>query len=76
MRSPFRSARLSLLTGARQAEGVAVVIEGLRGDQAHYPASDPGHCLQRDLFDLVLVSSLENGQLVAGGSTVPKEQQA
>ncbi len=48
----------------------------LRGDQAHYPASDPVYCLQRDLFDFVLVASLESGRLVARGIAVPKEQAA
>jgi 2-phosphosulfolactate phosphatase len=37
----------------------------LRGDQAHYPPADPVYCLQRDLFDFVLVARLEQGQLVA-----------
>jgi 2-phosphosulfolactate phosphatase len=37
----------------------------LRGDQAHYPPADPIYCLQRDLFDFVLVARLELGQLVA-----------
>ena len=26
----------------------------LRGDQAHYPASDPIYCLQRDLFGFAM----------------------
>jgi phosphosulfolactate phosphohydrolase-like enzyme len=46
----------------------------LCGDQTHYPASDPIYCLQRDLFDFVLVATLENGWLVARGIDVPKEQ--
>jgi 2-phosphosulfolactate phosphatase len=37
----------------------------LRGDQPHYPPADPIYCLQRDLFDFVLVATMENGQLVA-----------
>jgi 2-phosphosulfolactate phosphatase len=37
----------------------------LRGDQDHYPKEDPVYCLQRDLFDFVLVASLEDGQLIA-----------
>jgi 2-phosphosulfolactate phosphatase len=37
----------------------------LRGDQLHYPPADPVHCLQRDLFDFVLVATAEDGQLVA-----------
>ncbi|MGD9046737.1 MAG: 2-phosphosulfolactate phosphatase [Anaerolineae bacterium] len=48
----------------------------LRGDQAHYPASDPIYCLQRDLFDFVFVASLENGRLVAKGIDVPTEPAA
>ncbi len=37
----------------------------LRGDQAHFPQTDPFYCLQRDLFDFVLVAAQEDGQLVA-----------
>ena len=37
----------------------------LRGDQPHFPPTDPVYCLQRDLFDFVLVAALEDGQLVA-----------
>jgi 2-phosphosulfolactate phosphatase len=37
----------------------------LRGDQPHYPPADPVYCLQRDLFDFVLMATMENGQLVA-----------
>jgi len=37
----------------------------LRGDQDWYPPADPLFCLQRDLFDFVLVATQENGQLVA-----------
>jgi 2-phosphosulfolactate phosphatase len=37
----------------------------LRGDQAHYPPADPIYCLQRDLFDFVLIARQEHGQLVA-----------
>ena len=40
-------------------------LKFLRGDQAHYPPADPVYCLQRDLFDFVLVARLEHGQLVA-----------
>jgi 2-phosphosulfolactate phosphatase len=42
----------------------------LRGDRAHYPAADPVYCLQRDLFDFVLVAKMEDGQLVARRITV------
>lgn len=45
----------------------------LRGDQAHYPPADPIYCLQRDLFDFVLVARLEDGQLVARRLDVPEE---
>lgn len=37
----------------------------LRGDQAHYPREDPLYCLQRDLFDFVLLAGIERGRLVA-----------
>jgi 2-phosphosulfolactate phosphatase len=39
----------------------------LRGDQPHYPPADPVYSLQRDLFDFVLVATLEDGLLVARG---------
>jgi hypothetical protein len=48
----------------------------MRGDPARYPASDPVYCLQRDLFDFVLVATLENGRLVARGIDVPMERPA
>ncbi len=44
----------------------------LRGDQAHYPAQDPIFCLQRDLFDFVLVAVQEGGRLVARRVDVPQ----
>jgi 2-phosphosulfolactate phosphatase len=37
----------------------------LRGDEDHFPPTDPLYCLQRDLFDFVIVAALEDGQLVA-----------
>lgn len=37
----------------------------LRGDQPHFPPTDPLYCLQRDVFDFVLVAAQEDGQLVA-----------
>jgi 2-phosphosulfolactate phosphatase len=37
----------------------------LRGDRAYYPPPDPIYCLQRDLFDFVLVAVQEGGRLVA-----------
>jgi 2-phosphosulfolactate phosphatase len=43
----------------------------LRGDQAHYPAADPIYCLQRDLFDFVLVATLGHDRLVATRVDVP-----
>lgn len=44
----------------------------LRGDQAHYPPPDPVYCLQRDLFDFVLVTAQEQGRLVARRVDVPR----
>jgi phosphosulfolactate phosphohydrolase-like enzyme len=95
-----RIVRKSLLTGARQAEGVAVVIDVLRAFtcaafMAHLGAEkivllaepeavlklkrDEG-CLavgeERDLFDFVLVATLENGRMVAQSIDVPAEQPA
>jgi 2-phosphosulfolactate phosphatase len=43
----------------------------LRADQVHYPAEDPIYCLQRDLFDFVLVARLDQGRLVARRVDVP-----
>lgn len=43
----------------------------LRGDQAHYPPPDPIYCLQRDLFDFVLVAVQQEGRLVARRVDVP-----
>ena len=37
----------------------------LRGDQDHFPPTDPIYCLQRDLFDFALVAAQKDGQLVA-----------
>ncbi|MCP4539402.1 MAG: 2-phosphosulfolactate phosphatase [Chloroflexi bacterium] len=41
----------------------------LRGDQAHFPQTDPIYCLQRDVFDFVIVAKREgrdqSEQLVA-----------
>jgi 2-phosphosulfolactate phosphatase len=45
----------------------------LRGDQSHFPPTDPVYCLQRDLFDFVLVATLEDGQLIARRVDVPRE---
>lgn len=62
-----------LLTG-RPYDHVAVLREIVRhhcvqkfiqGDQAHFPPADPIYCLQRDLFDFVLVAREEQGYLVA-----------
>jgi 2-phosphosulfolactate phosphatase len=44
----------------------------LRGDQDHYPAADPIYCLQRDLFDFVLVARPHKGRLVARRVDVPR----
>ncbi len=69
-----------LLTGGPYDHAVALrrIVEHectrkfLRGDQAHFPPADPIYCLQRDLFDFVLVATLENGQLVARRVDVPR----
>lgn len=45
----------------------------LRGDQDHYPPEDPVFCLQRDLFDFVLVAVQERGRLVAQRVDVPPD---
>ncbi|MBN1659858.1 MAG: 2-phosphosulfolactate phosphatase [Anaerolineae bacterium] len=37
----------------------------LRGDQPHYPREDPLYCLQRDLFDFVLLALTEGDRVVA-----------
>jgi hypothetical protein len=37
----------------------------LHGNYAHYPPEDTIYCLQRDLFDFVMVATLETGTLVA-----------
>jgi 2-phosphosulfolactate phosphatase len=37
----------------------------LRADRPHFPPADPLYCLQRDLFDFVILACQENGQLVA-----------
>lgn len=44
----------------------------LRADQPHYPPADPVYCLQRDLFDFVLVASQEEGRLIARRVDVPR----
>ncbi len=60
-RSTLRILRKSLLTGAREAQGLVVVIDVLRA----FSTADPIYCLQRDLFDFVLVAREEQGLLVA-----------
>lgn len=45
----------------------------LLGDRPHFPPADPVYCLQRDLFDFVLVAAPEDGQLVARRVDVPEE---
>jgi 2-phosphosulfolactate phosphatase len=45
----------------------------LRGDQPHFPPSDPLFCLQRDMFDFVLVAEPEAAELSANRIDVPKE---
>jgi len=44
----------------------------LRGDQEHYPPADPVYCLQRDLFDFVIVATPEAAGLVARRIYVPQ----
>jgi 2-phosphosulfolactate phosphatase len=73
-----------LLTGRpyHHASALQSVVEHectqkfLRGDQAHYPPADPIYCLQRDLFDFVLVATLEDGRLVAQRMDIPAGQPA
>lgn len=48
----------------------------LRGDQDHYPAADPIYCLQRDLFDFILVATLDHDRLVASRVDVPGSSQS
>jgi 2-phosphosulfolactate phosphatase len=68
-----------LLTGRPYDHGAALqqilghecALKFLRGDQARYPPADPVYCLQRDLFDFVLVASEEGGQLVARRIELP-----
>jgi 2-phosphosulfolactate phosphatase len=43
----------------------------LRGDQTHFPREDPLYCLQRDVFDFVLVAAMEESRLVARRVDVP-----
>jgi 2-phosphosulfolactate phosphatase len=69
-----------LLTGKPydHARALSVVVDDectqqfLRGDQDHLPPADPIYCLQRDLFDFVLVAMLQEGLLVARRIDVPK----
>jgi 2-phosphosulfolactate phosphatase len=71
-----------LLTGRPYDHAIALreIVEHeatqkfLRNDQGHYPPADPIYCLQRDLFDLVLVARLEEGQLVTHKTDAPQEQ--
>ena len=48
----------------------------LRGGHDHAPPEDPIYCLQRDLFDFVLVASEQNGLLVARRVDVPPTEAA
>jgi 2-phosphosulfolactate phosphatase len=50
-----------------------IVQKFLRADQEHFPPEDPVYCLQRDLFDFVLVATLEGGHLVARRIDVPRD---
>ncbi len=45
----------------------------LRGDREYMPQTDPIYCLQRDLFDFVIVATQEDGELVARRIDVPEE---
>jgi len=53
------------LTALRRVVEHECTRKFLRGDQEHFPAADPLYCLQRDVFDFVIVATLENGRLVA-----------
>jgi 2-phosphosulfolactate phosphatase len=46
----------------------------LRGDRAHFPPADPIYCLQRDLFDFVVVATPEKEQLVTRRILVPEKE--
>jgi 2-phosphosulfolactate phosphatase len=48
-------------------------LKFLRGDREYLPPTDPIYCLQRDLFDFVIVATQENGELVARRIDVPEE---
>jgi 2-phosphosulfolactate phosphatase len=41
----------------------------LQGDREYLPPTDPIYCLQRDLFDFIIVARLEHGQLIARRGT-------
>ncbi len=43
----------------------------LRGDQPHYPPADAIYCLQRDLWNFVLVAEFEEGRLICRRVEVP-----
>jgi 2-phosphosulfolactate phosphatase len=58
-------------TALGQIVGHECVQRFLRGDQAHFPPADPVYCLQRDLFDFVLLATLEDGYLVARRADLP-----
>jgi 2-phosphosulfolactate phosphatase len=49
------------------------VQQFLRREQAHFPPEDPVYALQRDLFDFVLVATLECGRLTARRVDVPQQ---
>ena len=46
----------------------------LRGDRNHFPPADPIYCLQRDLFDFVIVAAPEGERLVARRVFVPEKE--
>jgi 2-phosphosulfolactate phosphatase len=63
------------LTALQRVVEHACTQKFLRGDQPHYPPEDPVYCLQRDLFDFVLIAMLEDGQLVARRLDVPRKME-
>ena len=73
-----------LLTGTPYSHAAALqqIVEHectqkfLRGDQDHFPPTDPVYCLQRDLFDFCLQAQLEGELLIARRVDVSKGDNA
>jgi 2-phosphosulfolactate phosphatase len=65
--NPYNHAR-----ALRQVVDDECTQQFLRGDQDHLPPADPIYCLQRDLFDFVLLATLQDDQLVARRLDVPQ----